>query len=438
MRRDTGKVCVVGLWHQGCVVSACLAGLGYLVMGVDKDLKRVKDLNNGVLPIFEPGLKELLIANINSKRLSYTTDLSYGLKDAGYVLIAFDTPVDENDEVDLSEIFATSIDLAKHLEKGSIIIVSSQVPVGTCEQIKSMIKQNNPALDFDIAYSPENMRLGQAIERFKNPDRLVIGADSSATLDKVERFFNVISGPKLRMNLRTAEMTKHVLNAFLATSISFANEMANLCDGLGADALKIAEALKSESRIGSKLPLLPGLGFAGGTLARDLKILKNLGNSFGYETHLSNGVLTVNQQQNRLVVRKLQKIYGSLKGLTVGILGLTYKAGTSTLRRSAALEIISDLTHNGAIVKAFDPKASLEEVQEHQEFEFCADPYVVAKGADVIVIVTDWPEFNNLDFDLIKSVMKNPVLIDTRNMLDAEQLITKGFRYFGVGRGQKL
>ena len=438
MRRDTGKVCVVGLWHQGCVVSACLAGLGYLVMGVDKDLKRVKDLNNGVLPIFEPGLKELLIANINSKRLSYTTDLSYGLKDAGYVLIAFDTPVDENDEVDLSEIFATSIDLAKHLEKGSIIIVSSQVPVGTCEQIKSMIKQNNPALDFDIAYSPENMRLGQAIERFKNPDRLVIGADSSATLDKVERFFNVISGPKLRMNLRTAEMTKHVLNAFLATSISFANEMANLCDGLGADALKIAEALKSESRIGSKLPLLPGLGFAGGTLARDLKILKNLGNSFGYETHLINGVLTVNQQQNRLVVRKLQKIYGSLKGLTVGILGLTYKAGTSTLRRSAALEIISDLTHNGAIVKAFDPKASLEEVQEHQEFEFCADPYVVAKGADVIVIVTDWPEFNNLDFDLIKSVMKNPVLIDTRNMLDAEQLITKGFRYFGVGRGQKL
>ena len=191
-------------------------------------------------------------------------------------------------------------------------------------------------------------------------------------------------------------------------------------------------------RIGAKLPLKPGLGFSGGTLARDLKALKNLGESSGCETPLINGVWKVNQQQNKLVVRKLQNIYGSLKSLTVGILGLTYKAGTSTLRRSVALEIITDLTHHGAIVKAFDPKASLEEIELHPEFEFCSDPYVVATGADAVVIVTDWPEFKHLDFDLIKSVMKNPVLLDTRNMLDAEQLITKGFLYFGVGRGQKL
>jgi len=233
-------------------------------------------------------------------------------------------------------------------------------------------------------------------------------------------------------------MTKHAINAFLATCISFANEMANLCDELGADALKMAEALKSEARIGPKLPLLPGLAFAGGTLARDLKILKNLGESSNYETPLINGVLTINQRQNELVVRKIQKIYGSVKNLTVGILGLTYKAGTSTLRRSAALEIIKDLTSEGATIRAYDPKADLKEVRLHKEFEFCTDPYVVAKNSDALVIVTDWPEFKNLDFDLIKSSMKKPVLIDAKNMLYDKELANKGFIYSGVGTGDKL
>jgi UDPglucose 6-dehydrogenase len=433
---ESQKVCVIGIWHLGSVYSICLADLGYFVVGVDKSLKVVQDLNKCIPPIFEPGLQELLTNNINSGRLSYTTDLSHALKGSSYVLMAFDTPVDENDEVNLSPIFDTGRELAKHLENGSIIIVSSQVPVGTCDQIKLLIKQNNPALDFDVACSPENLRLGQAIECFKNPERIVIGADSSSTLDRVEALFDVIAAPKLRMNLKTAEMTKHALNAFLATSISFANEIANLCDEVGANALKIAAALRSDARIGPKMPLLPGLAFAGGTLARDLKILKNLGESHGCETALINGVLRVNQQQNGLVMRKLQKIYGSVQNLTVGILGLTYKAGTSTLRRSAALEIIRDLTSEGARVKAYDPKASSEEIRLHREFEFCSEPYEVARGSDALVIVTDWPEFKSLDFDLIKSSMNKPVIIDAKNMLDDDQLIKKGFLYTGVGRGK--
>jgi len=433
--KRNSKVCVIGIWHLGCVVSACLADLGYSVVGVDKDPNKVESLNSGIPPLFEPGLQELLAKNTKSKRLSYTTDLSHALKDSSYVLITFDTPVDENDEVDLSEIFATSRELSRYLEDESVIIVSSQVPVGTCEQIKSVIKQSKPSVNFDIAYSPENLRLGQAIEVFKNPDRIVIGADSPVTLDKVEALFDVIPAPKLRMNLRTAEMTKHALNAFLATSVSFANEIANLCDELGADALKVATALRLDARIGEKARLLPGLGFAGGTLARDLKVLKNLGSKLGCETYLINGVLKVNEQQNRLVVRKLKKVYGSIKGLTIGILGLTYKAGTSTLRRSAALEIIKDLISEGAVVKAHDPKADLAEVQLHKEFEFSSDPYAVAKGTDALVIVTEWPEFKNLDFDLIKSIMKKPVLIDAKNMLDKEQVVGKGFLYYGVGRG---
>jgi len=438
MIAKSGEVCAIGIWHLGFVVSTCFADLGYKVVGVDKDPKRVKDLNNGIPPIFEPGIEDLLRVNISAKRLSYTTDLSHALRGSRYVLITFDTPVDENDEVDLSPIFDTSLELSKYLDNGSTIVITSQVPVGTCDQIRSLIEQNNPSLDFDIAYSPENLRLGQAIECFKNPQMVVIGADSDSTLDKVEALFNVITAPKLRMNLRTAEMTKHALNAFLATSISFANEIANLCDEVGADALKVAEALGSDERIGQKLPLKPGLGFGGGTLARDLKVLKNLGDKSNCETTLINGVLKVNKQQSKLAIRKLEKIYGSVKNLTIGVLGLTYKAGTSTLRRSVALEIIKDLTNNGAIVKAYDPQASLEEIRQHQEFEFCSDPYMVARGADALVIVTDWPEFESLDFDSIKSAMNKPVIIDAKNMLDDKKMAEKGVLYFGVGRGQKL
>jgi len=436
MAGENKKVCVIGLWHLGSVVSVCLADLGYVVVGVDKDSAVVKNLNRGSPPLFEPGLEESLRSNLDSRRLSFTTDLSAALKGSNYALITLDTPVNEKDEVDLSEIFAISTELSRCLENHSLIIVSSQVPVGTCEQIKSVIAQNNPSLDFDIAYSPENLRLGEAIQRFKNPERIVIGAESKSTLDKVEDFFAPISAPKVRMNLRTAEMTKHALNAFLATSISFANEIANLCDELGADALKVAEALRLDGRIGPKAPLLPGLGFAGGTLARDLKVLESLGNNCSYETHLISSVLKVNEQQNKIVGRKLKKVYGSIKGLTIGVLGLTYKAGTSTLRRSAALEIIKDLMDNGAVVKAYDPKADLEEIKLHKEFQFCSNPYMVARRADALVIVTDWPEFKILDFDSIKSAMKKPVLIDTKNMLNDELMIKKGFLYFGVGRGK--
>lgn len=437
MLRENQKVCVIGIWHLGAVFSVCLADLGYRVIGVDKDPKRINDLNSGLPPVFEPGLPELLSHNISSGRLSYTTDLSQALKGATHVLITFDTPVDENDEVDLSPVFDTTVELAGYLENGATIIVSSQVPVGTCERVKSLIKQHNPGLDFDIAYSPENLRLGQAIECFKNPGRIVIGADSSPTLDRVEALFNIIEAPKLRMDLRSAEMTKHALNTFLGTSISFSSEIANLCDELGADAMKVVAALQSDARIGPKLPLLPGLGFAGGTLARDLKVLSHLGKKLGYETHLINAVLKVNEGQNRMVVKKLVRLCGTVKNLTIGVLGLTYKPGTSTLRRSAALEIIQELIRQGAVVKAHDPKVFPEEVQQHPEFQFCPDPYQVAHGSDALVIITDWPQFRDLDFARLKAKMKKPVLIDAKNMLDGEKLAKMGFIYSGIGRGRK-
>lgn len=434
--RNDAKVCVIGIWHLGSIYSACLAELGYFVVGVDKDRNRVKNLNQGVPPLFEPGLGALISKNIHLNRLSYTVDPREALVGASFVLIAFDTPVDAKDEVDLSEVYDTAARLAEWLENGSTVIVSSQVPVGTCEEIRSLIRQKRHSLDFDVACVPENLRLGQAIDRFMNPERIVIGADNESTLDRVEAFFSVVKAPKIRMNLRSAEMTKHALNAFLATSISFISEIANLCDEVGADALKVAEALRLDSRIGPKAMLKPGLGFAGGTLARDLKVLRKLGGKLGYETRLINSVLEVNRQQNRMIAGKLRKIYGSLQNLTVGVLGLTYKAGTSTLRRSASLEIIRDLTDGGASVRAYDPKADLNEIQGHREFEFCSDPLTVAEGSDALVFVTDWPEFKELDFSRIKSLMKKPVVVDAQNMLNAERLIQMGFIYLGVGRGR--
>lgn len=429
------SVSVIGIWHLGAVTSSCLADSGYHVVGVDKDARIIEALNKGIPPLFEPGLEELLVTNLNSRRLRYTTDLYEAVKGSDYVLMTFDTPMNERDELDLTEIFKTTQELAGYLRNSSVIIVSSQVPIGTCEQIKTSIRKLNPLLNFDVAYSPENLRLGQAIGRFINPERIVIGADSNVTLDKVESFFSVIKAPIVRMNLRTAEMTKHALNAFLATSISFANEIGNLCDEIGADGSQIAHALGSDARIGPNLPLNPGLAFSGGTLSRDLKILQSLGDRLKYETLLIDAVLKVNEQQNGIAMRKLEKAYGSVANLTIGILGLVYKAGTSTLRRSASLDVIGQLTRGGASIKAYDPKADPEEVQSHQEFTFCSDPYQVAEDSDALVFMTDWPEFRELDFDLIKAKMKKPVLIDARNLLDREQLLAKGFLYFGVGTG---
>lgn len=435
LRSHGSKICVIGIWHLGSVISACLADAGYAVTGVDADHGKIEKLNAGMPPIYEPGLAELIRRNIGSKRLVFTTDLRNAVESATCVWIAFDTPVDASDEVDTSEMLNVCSTLANYLEDNVIIVVSSQVPVGTCNRIKSIIRERNGAIQFDVAYSPENLRLGRAIECFRNPDRIVIGADSSSTLDRVEQLFSIISAPKLKMSLRSAEMTKHALNAFLATSISFINEIANLCDEVGADAMEVSKGLRTDQRVGSGAPLHPGLGFSGGHLARDLKVLKRLGREYGCETHLINGVLRVNEEQNKSVARKLERILGSLRGSRICVLGLTYKPGTSTLLRSAALEIVRDLVNKGATVKAHDPRAAREEVQTHEEFKFCEDPYEAAEDCDALIIATEWPEYQHLDFNRVRAHMRNPILFDARNMLDGKTLTEKGFNYFAIGRG---
>jgi UDPglucose 6-dehydrogenase len=407
------------------------------VIGVDKDEQKIKHLNEGIPPLFEPGLSDLILRNISLKRLRYTANLAMAIKGADFVLITLDTPVDENDEVDLLDILQTIEPIADGLEPHSIVIVSSQVPVGTCDRIKALIREKKPDLDFDVAYVPENLRLGQAISRFMNPEGLVLGADNDRTLNRVDEFFSVLNCPRIRMDLRSAEMTKHALNAFLATSISFINEIANICDEVNADALKIAEALRLDSRIGSKAMLKPGLGFSGGTLARDIKVLHKLGRETGHETPLITGVIEVNRKQNALIVQKLKRLYGSIQNLTIAVFGLTYKPGTSTLRRSASLEIIHSLVAAGAKIKAYDPKADLNEIK-NKTFDFYTDPMLAAEKCDALIFITEWPEFKDLDFGKLKSLLKKPVIIDAQNMLDSCSLVQMGFTYLGIGRGTSI
>lgn len=432
------KVCVMGLWHLGTVYAACLADLGYQVVGVDKDPLRIESLSRGIPPLYEPGLSDLIQNGLNKKSLTFSVDLSSALKDASFLFITFDTKVDDNDDVDLTEVYDAAVSSALSLEPDSVVVISSQVPVGTCEKIKRLIQKKNPILRFEVAYVPENLRLGKAISIFMKPERIVIGANDESTLARVEQFFAPISDPKLKMNLRTAEMTKHALNAFLATSVSFGNEIGNICDIVGADALRVSEALRMDSRIGSKAMLKPGLAFAGGTLARDIKVLKKIGAESHYEPKLINGVFEVNKAQNKMVVTKIQSVYDSLKNLTVTVFGLTYKAGTSTLRRSASIEIITDLTNQGAKVKVYDPKADLRELKTKINFDFYSDPFEAVTDSDAIIFVTDWPEFKELDFRKLKSLMKKPVVIDAQNVLPSDRLIQEGFVYLGIGRGQAI
>lgn len=430
------RICVIGAWHLGCVTSACLADLGYRVTAVDPDAARVERLNDGAAPLFEPGLDELIAANIAAGRLSFTTDPAEGLRGVTATFIAHDTPVDEKDDVDLFPLFDAAAGLARHLEDGATVIVSSQVPVGTCEQLAARVSKLNPTLAFDIAYLPENLRLGQALERFRRPDMLVIGADEATIADRVDKLLAAIEAPRVKVGLRTAEMIKHAINFYLATCISFINEVANICDVVGADALGAAQALRLDSRISASAPLHPGLGFAGGTLARDLKALLTLADRHTCPAPLVRAVLAVNEGQSHTVLRKLKTVYPSLQGRRVGVLGLTYKPGTSTLRRSAALEFIRALTADGASVRAYDPKADPKEVRLQGDVTPCDDAYAAAEGGDALLLATAWPEFRELDFHRIRQAMHRPLLLDPHNMLDADAMARQGFRYFGTGRGR--
>lgn len=432
--RPPETICVVGLGHLGSVVAACWAELGHRVIGLDGDAGVVERLRTGRAPIFEPGLDALLRSNASNGRLAFTTDVREAVGGADVAFVALDTPVDANDRLDLAPVEGVVRSVAPYLHETAVVIVSSQVPVGTCDRWRQEVRRLSAHEDIDVAYAPENLRLGDAIRSYRRPERIVVGADADATCQRVVSLFAPLNAPVLTMSSRSAEMTKHALNSFLATSVSFINEIASLCEASGADVLSVIDALKTDPRIGPRAFLSPGLGFAGGTLARDVQVLREIGRARRIETLLLDNVLEVNRRRPDLVLQRLRDACGRIEGLVVGVLGLTYKAGTSTLRRSVALEVIRVLAEAGAKVRAYDPRADLSELKEPVAFEIVRDAYEAATAASALLILTEWPEFAQLDFDRVKSAMTHPVILDENNLLAGLRLGERGFQYMGVGR----
>jgi UDPglucose 6-dehydrogenase len=428
------RIVVVGGWHQASVLSACFAELGHTVTGIADDALAVDRLNQGCAPVHEPGLDRLLRRNIEAGRLSYTTSYTDALKAVDFVFLSIDTPVGKDDDSDLASIFGAAEQIAKHAAAGFTLCVTAQVPVGTCDMLGEIMSLHRGGPVVSTVYVPEFLRLGDALRTFREPDRTVIGADDAAAADRVASLYAPLRRPIHRTTVRSAEMAKHASNAFLATSISFINEIADLCEVAGADLTEVAAIMKLDRRIGKDAFLSAGVGYAGGTLGRETRALRGLGNEHGTRTDLLDAVDLVNSRRVERVAKRVRSIHPQLKGLRVGVLGLTYKAGTSTLRRSAALELIRLLVEGGAAVAAFDPLARWDEQEGLPPFHSCNDPLAAAADASALVLVAPWPDMDQYDFRPCVRVMRSPVLVDTGNFLSPAAMASAGFQYFGVGR----
>jgi len=432
------KIGVIGLWHLGSVYSAGLSELGHDVIGFEDKPEALAKFREGKAPLFEPGLDELLKKHIKSGSLKFTDNFEE-LETREIIIVAFDTPVDERDRSDLTKIIETIETIAKIKQSPFTLVVSSQVPVGSCDEFYRLIKKRRPNLQFDIAYIPENLRLGDALNIFLKADRFVVGANNKDVYELIEKVLEGTKAPIVKVSLRSAEAAKHALNAFLATSVSFINELADVCELVGADVMEVSEALKSDVRIGRKAFLNAGLGFAGGTLARDLITLTDISHKAGMELPVIEGVLKTNATRPDKAVSRIVKAVGPISDdTTVTVLGLTYKPGTSTLRRSISLEIIKRLRRQGIKVKAFDPKADLSEIGK-PEFEPCDSLEQAVQGSNAIIIITGWPEFKDLDYAPLLEKMSKPVILDLINFASPEsrqKALKLGFRYLGTGIGE--
>ncbi len=432
------RICIVGLWHQATVLSACFADMGYQVNAVGDDITAVASLSNGSPAFHEPKLERLIRRNLKAGRLHFTCDYSRALSQAQFVFIAIDTPVNTHDEPELQQVFDAAQKVGEFRSGDIVLCVASQVPVGTSESLAELVRKQGSPGQCDLVYIPEFLRLGEAVETFFHADRFVIGSQEREVAERVAELYRPLKRPMLLIGLRSAEMAKHASNAYLATAISFINEISDLCDRVGADVFEVAKAMKLDRRIGARAYLSPGLGFAGGTLGRDICALLELGRQHGCRMQLTDAVMSVNRDRALVVKERLLHSYDSLRGRRIGVMGLTYKPGTNTLRRSIAKEIISDLVEEGAEIRVYDPLAGVENGNSVPNFTASPDPYALAAGCDALVLVTGWDGILGLDWPRLRSAMRQPVFIDTRNLFDPEKMSQMGFSYSGIGRRASL
>ena len=422
---------VIGLWHLGCVLCASWSKLGNKVIGFDYDTNRVNDLNNAVPPLYEPDLSETIHSGLERGILGFSDKMS-SLGTCDFIFLSYDTPVHDDDSSD-TEILERAVDDVRNIMKDdSVLVVSSQSPAGLCAILRLKLKEVNPSLD--LAYSPENLRLGEAIQCYLNPGRIILGTVSPVTEKKCRVLFSQINADILGMNLESAEMVKHGINSFLAMSIVFSNHLSDVCESVGACIDDVVSGLKTDPRIGKRAYLSPGIGFSGGTLGRDLQVLneKNI-EAQGY-AKIFGIIHNLNNERKNSVIKRINKILGTIEGKSVGILGLTYKPGTSTLRRSVPLEITNLLIEKKANVKVYDPKADYGELDFGPKFKIVSSVKDAADATDLVVLLTEWQDFKDYDWEDIPKQMKQPFLLDTKNFLNKGEMFAYGFKYYSVGR----
>jgi UDPglucose 6-dehydrogenase len=429
------KVCVAGLWHLGTVTAACLASAGHDVVGLDFDAELIRRLQAGQPPIFEPGLEDLLRQDLASGRLSFTTDVAGAAAQADIVWLAYDTPVDEDDRADIDYVVERAQRLFPHLLAGTLVLISSQLPAGTTRRLEQAYAAAHAQRPVMFAYSPENLRLGKALSIFTQPDRVVVGVRDARARQLVSQLLLPFTEHIEWMSVESAEMTKHALNGFLALSVAFINEVAVLCEQVGADAKEVERGLKSETRIGPKAYLSPGAAFAGGTLARDVSFMVGLGRATENPTPLLAAVLTSNETHRHWPEHKLQTLFGSLAGHTLAIWGLTYKPGTDTLRRSSSVELCQWAIAQGASLQVHDPTQRTLPAELFGS-QLCATPQAALAGAEALVIATEWPDYLAVTADQIVGAMRAAVVIDPNRFLAKNLASDPRIRYETVGKAR--
>lgn len=431
------NICMVGSGYVGLVTGTCFAEFGINVVCVDNDDEKISNLQKGILPIYEPGLDVLISKNVKEGRLSFTTDLRKAVDRSLVIFIAVGTPPQEDGSADMQHVGAVAKNIAKVMTGYKVIVNKSTVPVGSSRWVAKIIeKHQKEKTNFTVVSNPEFLREGSAIEDFMRPDRVVIGSDSeeaSAIMKDLYAPLYLIETPFVITNPETAELIKYAANAFLATKISFINEMARLCEKVGADVHHLAMGIGLDRRIGKKF-LHPGPGFGGSCFPKDTKALTGIGNEHGTPITIVENVIRVNEVQKQIMVQKIKETVGDLRGKTVGILGLSFKPNTDDMRESASITIINELQKAGASIKTFDPAAMNEAKKVLKEVKYCKDEYEVADGADVLVFMTEWNQFRSLDMEKIKTLLGSPIIVDLRNIYEPKKMKEWGIQYSCIGR----
>ncbi len=439
------NIAVIGSGYVGLVSGTCFSEMGNKVTCVDIDSVKIEKLNNGILPIYEPGLEQMVLKNIKNKNLFFTTKLADAIKTAEIVFIAVGTPMGDDGSADLQYVLAVAKSIGKSMDKRLVIVDKSTVPIGTADKVKATIQKEldkrEVAFDFNVVSNPEFLKEGAAIADFMKPDRVVIGSDSDYAIEIMKQLYHPFCMSHDRfiaMDVRSAEMTKYAANAMLATKISFMNEIANICETVGADANQVRIGIGSDSRIGYSF-IYPGAGYGGSCFPKDVKALKKIAEENNYEARLITSVEKVNDDQKLVIAQKIVKRFGEdLTGVTFGLWGLAFKPGTDDMREAPAIYIIKELIKRGAKIKAYDPKAINEAKHFYlkgvKEVEYLDSKYAVLKGSEALILLTEWKEFRSPDFEEIKNQLKNPIIFDGRNQYNTFNLSERGFEYYQIGK----